>query len=106
MDGHGSRLSGREQRILVQIEMALGQDRRLERRLRTLRAGWWARCLDRTRRLHPWALGLLTVASVTLLVAAVRTGDPVLVVAFAVLWAVTLALGVTAFCLWVRRCRR
>ncbi|MDX6350007.1 MAG: hypothetical protein QOF84_4797 [Streptomyces sp.] len=106
MDGNGSRLSGREQRILVQIEMALGQDRRLERRLRTLRPGWRARCLDGTRRLRPWALGLLAVASVTLLVAAARTGDPVLIVAFAVSWAVTLALGFTAFCLWARRSRR
>ncbi|WP_164836249.1 hypothetical protein [Actinacidiphila soli] len=45
-------------------------------------------------------------SSVSVLVAAVRTGDPALIVAFAVSWAVTLALGFTAFCLWARRCRR
>lgn len=105
MDGHGSRLSSREQRILAQIEVVLGQDRRLERRLRTLRAGPWARCADRTRRLRPWGLVLLALASVTLLVLAVRTPVPVLIVVFTMTWTLTVALCLTACRRWVRRGR-
>jgi hypothetical protein len=101
MDGPG--LSNSERQILSQIETALGQDRRLARRLRTFRPGGWTWCLSAARRIRGWALAVLTVVSVCLLVGAIQTASPGLIAAFAATWAVTLLLGLAALRAWTRR---
>jgi Protein of unknown function (DUF3040) len=101
MDGPG--LSSRERQILAQIEAALGRDKRLARRLRAFRPTFWVRCRQAAHRVRGWGLGLLTVVSVCLLAAAVRTSSTALVVAFAVTWAVTLLLSLLT---WRNRRRR
>jgi anti-anti-sigma factor len=98
----GPRLTSREQWILTRLETALSQDERLERRLRTLHLSAWARCTEDMHRVRPRALAVLAAISASLLVAAILTAAPVLVVAFAAMWAVTLVFIFMAVRAWTR----
>ncbi|NGO12618.1 DUF3040 domain-containing protein [Streptomyces sp. HC44] len=95
------RLPDREQRILEEMEADLRRDRRLRRRLRTLRI---------KRRLHPArvagyqprvpTVALLVAVSVVLMVAGIRTSEPVVIWAFAALWPLTLFGVLRLLCRW------
>jgi hypothetical protein len=95
------RLPDHEQRALEQIEAALRRDRRLDRRLRTLR-------LRRRPKPAPIAgyqpragtVGVLLTVSVTLMVIGIRTSDPGVVWAFAALWPLTLYGVFRLLCRW------
>lgn len=95
------RLPHHEQRVLEQIEAALRRDRRLDRRLRTLR-------LRRGPNLAPIAgyqpragtVGILLTVSVTLMVIGIRTSDPGVIWAFAALWPLTLYGVFRLLCRW------
>ncbi|WP_033319333.1 DUF3040 domain-containing protein [Streptomyces yerevanensis] len=95
------RLPDREQRILDEMEVDLRRDRRLRRRLRTLRIKRRlnpARAADYQPRVPTVAL-LLSV-SVVLMVAGIRTSEPVVIWAFAVLWPLTLFGVFRLLCRW------
>ncbi|MFG2026587.1 DUF3040 domain-containing protein [Streptomyces sp. NPDC048825] len=95
------RLPDREQRILEDIEADLRRDRRLRRRLRTLRI---------KRRLNPaWiadyrprvpTVALLLAMSVVLMVVGIRTSEPAVIWAFAALWPLTLFGLFRLLCRW------
>lgn len=95
------RLPDHEQRILDQMEADLRRDRRLRRRLRTLRM---------KRRLNPArvadyqpraaTVALLSVVSVVLMVVGIRTSEPVVIWAFAALWPLTLFGVFRLLCRW------
>lgn len=93
----GPRLSSRERLILSQIETALGRDKRLARRLSTFRPTFHSRCLQAARTVRGWVLALLAVVCVCLLAAAVQTAAPAIILAFAVTWALTMLLGLSAW---------
>ncbi|WP_189321666.1 DUF3040 domain-containing protein, partial [Streptomyces flaveus] len=95
------RLPDREQRILDEMEVDLRRDRRLRRRLRTLQIKRRlnpARAADYQPRV-PTVVLLLSV-SVVLMVAGIRTSEPVVIWAFAVLWPLTLFGGFRLLCRW------
>ncbi|CAM5518814.1 DUF3040 domain-containing protein [Streptomyces aurantiogriseus] len=93
------RLSDDERRILAEMERALRRDRRLDRRLRTLRwhpslsgvASWAPR---------PWTVALLLAVSVGLTVAGIITSAPVVIWAFAAVWPPTLYAAFRLLCRW------
>ncbi|MFE0810597.1 DUF3040 domain-containing protein [Streptomyces sp. NPDC058794] len=95
------RLPEHEQRILDEVERALSRDRRLERRLRTLRL---SRRPDLAHLLsyRPRTLTvlLLLVLSVTLLVTGIVTSAPGVIWAFAAVWPVTLFASFRLLCRW------
>ena len=73
----GNQLSGREQRILTEIEKTvLRLDPRLDRRLRTFRMPWGMRCRRIQRRLLAVELFLLIPATAVLLSIGVSTRNP------------------------------
>lgn len=90
MDGRG--LSLREQRILAEIESALRLDRRLDERLRTLRAPAGARLLAVQRRLRAAELSLLIPATLLLSLAAGRTRSLPIAIAACCVGALSIAL--------------
>ncbi|MGW2292944.1 DUF3040 domain-containing protein [Streptomyces violaceorubidus] len=97
------RLSPHEQRVLDEIEGALRRDRRLDRRLRTLRLGRLpdpAR-LAACRPSTPTVLLLLAV-SVTLMVLGIVTAAPGVIWAFAGVWPVTLFAVFRLLCRWTQ----
>ncbi|MFD5448990.1 DUF3040 domain-containing protein [Streptomyces sp. NPDC003470] len=85
------RLPDHEQRILDEVERALRRDRRLDRRLRTLRL---RRGPDLTRlasyRPRTLTVFLLLALSVTLMVTGVVTSEPAVIWAFAAVWPLAL----------------
>ncbi|MFC4466292.1 DUF3040 domain-containing protein [Streptomyces xiangluensis] len=95
------RLPDHEQRILDDIEADLRRDRRLRRRLRTLRI---------KRRLNPArvagyrprvpTVALLLAMSVGLMVVGIRTSEPAVIWAFAALWPLTLFGVFRLLCRW------
>lgn len=95
------RLPEHEQRILDEVERALSRDRRLDRRLRTLRL---SRRPGPTRLLsyRPRTLTvlLLLALSVTLLVTGIVTSAPGVIWAFAAVWPVTLFASFRLLCRW------
>jgi hypothetical protein len=97
-DGPGARLSIRDRLVLKHIETEMRRDRR---RNLTPRAGPAVRTPDR----DPWlpaAVGLLGAVSVFLMVLGIRTSDPAVIWAFAVLWPVTLLQAFRLLCRWSR----
>ncbi|MEU6099306.1 DUF3040 domain-containing protein [Streptomyces flaveolus] len=97
------RLPDHEQRILDEVERALRRDRRLDRRLRTLRL---RRGPDLTRlasyRPRTLTVALLLALSVTLMVTGIATSEPSVIWAFAVVWPPTLFAAFRLLCRWSR----
>jgi hypothetical protein len=94
-----NQLSGREQRILTEIEKTvLRLDPRLDRKLRTFRMPWGMRCLRIQRRLVVIELLLLIPATVVLLRIAVSARNP----AFSAAAAATASLTVMLALLFAR----
>jgi hypothetical protein len=95
------RLPDHEQRILDEIERALRRDRRLDRRLRTLRP---RRRPDLTRvaayRPRLRTVVALLALSVALMVAGIVTSEPGVIWAFAAVWPVTLFAVFRLLCRW------
>ncbi|MEU9169859.1 DUF3040 domain-containing protein [Streptomyces sp. NPDC048420] len=95
------RLPDHEQRILDEVERALRRDRRLDRRLRTLRL---RRRPDLSRvaqyRPHILTVGLLLAASIALLVTGIVTSRPAVIWAFAAVWPLTLFSVFRLLCRW------
>ncbi|MDQ0384582.1 hypothetical protein J2S54_001402 [Streptomyces sp. DSM 42143] len=95
------RLSDHEQRVLDEVERALSRDRRLDRRLRTLRL---SRRPDLTQlvsyRPRTLTVLLLLALSVTLLVTGIATSAPGVIWAFAAVWPVTLFASFRLLCRW------
>ncbi|MFG3074483.1 DUF3040 domain-containing protein [Streptomyces sp. NPDC048225] len=95
------RLPDHEQRILDEIERALRLDRRLDRRLRTLRV---RRCPDPARpaahRPRAVTVLLLLAVSVTLMVLGIVSSAPGVIWAFAGVWPVTLFAAFRLLCRW------
>ncbi|GGI93865.1 hypothetical protein GCM10010121_000280 [Streptomyces brasiliensis] len=86
------RLTRHEQLLLDGIESALNQDRALVRsmrRARKPRSVWLS-----------LSVALLAVASVFLVVTGIRTQDPAVICAFAVLWPLTMLQGFRLLCRW------
>ncbi|MBC9726501.1 DUF3040 domain-containing protein [Streptomyces sp. TRM68367] len=98
------RLPDHEQRILDEMERALRRDRRLDRRLRTLRA----RRFPDLARLAAYSPRLRTVVSllavsVALMVAGIVTSEPAVIWAFAALWPLALFAVFRTLCRWTER---
>ncbi|MDT0614855.1 DUF3040 domain-containing protein [Streptomyces lancefieldiae] len=95
------RLPDHEQRILDEVERALRRDRRLDRRLRTLRIGRRPD-LGRLAAYRPRTLTVLMLLtlSVTLLVTGIVTSAPGVIWAFAAVWPVTLFAAFRLLCRW------
>ncbi|GAA2566230.1 MULTISPECIES: DUF3040 domain-containing protein [Streptomyces] len=95
------RLPEHEQRILDEVERALRRDRRLDRRLRTLRLH---RRPDLTRvtayRPRTATVLLLLALSVTLMAVGIATSEPGVIWAFAAVWPVTLFTLFRLLCRW------
>jgi hypothetical protein len=100
-----SRLPDHEQRILDEMERVLRRDRRLDRRLRTLRLSRLpdpARILSRIASYRPRVLtvAVLLAVSTGLMVVGMATSEPAVIWAFAALWPVTLFAGFRLMCRW------
>lgn len=95
------RLPDHEQRILDEVERALRRDRRLARRMRTLRL---RRRPDLSRvtcyRPHVLTVGLLLAVSVALMVTGIVTSRPAVIWAFAAFWPLTLFAVFRLLCRW------
>ncbi|WP_328751408.1 DUF3040 domain-containing protein [Streptomyces sp. NBC_00285] len=95
------RLPDHEQRILDEVERALRRDRRLDRRLRTLRL---RRRPDLSRvthyRPHILTVGFLLTVSITLLVTGIVTSRPPVIWAFSAVWPLTLFASFRLVCRW------
>ncbi|GGZ32489.1 DUF3040 domain-containing protein [Streptomyces poonensis] len=96
------RLPHHEQRILDEMEAELRRDRRLDRQLRTLR-------LKRRRSLlapvaayrpHPVTVAFCLAVSIVLMVTGIRTSEPGVIWAFALMWPVTLYAVFRLLCRW------
>lgn len=99
------RLPDHEQHILDEIERTLRRDRRLDRRLRTLkvRRGPDApRLLRRVAAYRPrgWTVAALLAVSVTLMVTGIVTSAPWAIWAFAAVWPGTLFAAFRLLCRW------
>ncbi|MER6407368.1 DUF3040 domain-containing protein [Streptomyces viridosporus] len=99
------RLPDHEQRVLDEIERALCRDRRLDRRLRTLRLRRGPdvpRLLRRAAsyRPHGRTAAVLLAVSVVLMVTGMVTSSPGVIMAFAVLWPLTLFTLFRLLCRW------
>lgn len=100
-----SRLPEHEQRILDEIERTLRHDRRLDRRLRTLRIRRGpdlTRLLRRVAGYRPrgWTVAGLLAVSVTLMVTGIVTSAPWAIWAFAAVWPLTLFAAFRLLCRW------
>ncbi|MFH8798722.1 DUF3040 domain-containing protein [Streptomyces sp. NPDC017936] len=93
------RLSDDERRILAEMERALRRDRRLDRRLRTLR---WRPGVSRLASYTPraWTVAQLLAVSVGLMVAGIATSAPAVIWAFAAVWPLTLYAAFRLLCRW------
>lgn len=97
------RLPDHEQRILEQLEADLRRDRRLDRQMRTLQ-------LKRRRRPnlapiaayrpHPVTVAFGLATSIILMVTGIRTSEPGVIWAFALVWPVTLYAVFRLLCRW------
>ncbi|WP_030240976.1 MULTISPECIES: DUF3040 domain-containing protein [unclassified Streptomyces] len=99
------RLPDHEQRILDEMERALRRDRRLDRRLRTLRLSRLpdpARVLARLGSYRPrvWTVAVLLAMSIGLMVTGIVTSAPGVIWAFAALWPLTLFAVFRLLCRW------
>ncbi|MGW5134368.1 DUF3040 domain-containing protein [Streptomyces sp. NPDC004135] len=99
------RLPDHEQRILDEMERVLRRDRRLDRRMRTLRPSRRpdpARVLARLASYRPRILtvAVLVAVSTGLMVAGMVTSQPAVIWAFAALWPLTLFAGFRLMCRW------
>ncbi|WP_435281787.1 DUF3040 domain-containing protein [Streptomyces koelreuteriae] len=99
------RLPDHEQRILDEMERALRRDRRLDRRLRTLRVRRRpdpARVLARLAGYRPrvWTVVVLCAVTVGLLVAGIATSAPGVIWAFAAICPLTLYAAFRLMCRW------
>ncbi|MEU1850604.1 DUF3040 domain-containing protein [Streptomyces sp. NPDC019990] len=99
------RLPDHEQRILDEMERALRRDRRLDRRLRTLRLSRLpdpARVLARLASYRPrvWTVAVLLAVSIGLMVTGIVTSAPGVIWAFAALWPLTLFALFRLMCRW------
>ncbi|MDT0387648.1 DUF3040 domain-containing protein [Streptomyces sp. DSM 41921] len=99
------RLPDHEQRILDEMERVLRRDRRLDRRMRTLRPGRRPDPAGLPARLASYRPRVLTVAvlfavSTGLMVAGMVTSEPAVIWAFAALWPPTLFAGFRLMCRW------
>ncbi|GGX04625.1 DUF3040 domain-containing protein [Streptomyces lomondensis] len=99
------RLPENEQRILDEMERALRRDRRLDRRMRTLRPSRRpdpARVLGRMASYRPRGVtvAILLVVSVALMVAGIVTSEPGVIWAFAAVWPLTLFAVFRLMCRW------
>ncbi|MEU0390536.1 DUF3040 domain-containing protein [Streptomyces chartreusis] len=99
------RLPENEQRILDEMERALRRDRRLDRRLRTLRLSRRpdpARLLARLGSYRPrvWTVAVLFAVSAGLMVAGIVTSEPGVIWAFALIWPPTLFALFRLLCRW------
>ncbi|MFG3491482.1 MULTISPECIES: DUF3040 domain-containing protein [unclassified Streptomyces] len=92
----GPHLSPGERSLLAAIERGLSDDRRLERRLRTMRTG---RARHERPRLLPLATLGLALVSATLMALGVLSSSIPLIGAFAVAWTATVVCGAC----WLRR---
>ncbi|MFE9440058.1 DUF3040 domain-containing protein [Streptomyces sp. NPDC006602] len=96
-----SRLPDHEQRILDEMERALRRDRRLDRRMRTLRPrrpsvlSRLASCRPRT-----WIVALLLAVSTGLMVTGILTSEPGVIWAFAAVWPLALFSVFRLLCRW------
>ncbi|MFE1250756.1 hypothetical protein [Streptomyces sp. NPDC058735] len=102
------RLPDHEQRILDEMERALRRDRRLDRRLRTLRLSRRpdpAQVLARLASYRPrvGTVAVLLAVSAGLVVAGAVTSAPGLIWAFAFLWPLTLFAGFRLLSRWYGR---
>lgn len=99
------RLPEHEQHILDEIERTLRRDRRLDRRLRTLKV---RRGLDVTRPLtrvaayrpRGWTVAALLTVAVALMVTGIMTSAPWAIWAFAGVWPVALFAAFRLLCRW------
>ncbi|MFJ9770885.1 hypothetical protein ACIRVF_06550 [Kitasatospora sp. NPDC101157] len=94
MDGPG--LSGRELRILTEIENHLQADRHLDRALRTMRHGprWLAGRLLRTvARMPVFVFSVLGGLCAALLVISATAHSAAVLTGFSLVWASSVALG-------------
>jgi hypothetical protein len=87
------------------MERVLRRDRRLDRRLRTLRLSRLpdpARILSRIASYRPRVLtvAVLLAVSTGLMVVGMATSEPAVIWAFAALWPVTLFAGFRLMCRW------
>ncbi len=95
------RLPDHEQRILDRLEADLRRDRRLDRQLRTLQ-------LKRrpvlaplaAYRPHPVTVAFSLALSIILMVTGIRTSDPAVIWAFALVWPLTLYAVFRLLCRW------
>ena len=98
------RLPDHEQRILDELERALRRDRRLDRRLRTLRLH---RRPDLSRvsryRPHVVTVGFLLAVSIALLVTGIVTSRIAVIWAFAGVWPLALFAVFRLVCRWTER---
>lgn len=99
------RLPEHEQHILDEIERTLRRDRRLDRRLRTLRVRRGpdvTRLLARVASCRPrgWTVAALLAVSVTLMVTGIVTSAPWAIWCFAAVWPLTLFAGFRLLCRW------
>lgn len=99
------RLPEHEQQILDEIERSLRRDRRLDRRLRTLkvrRGPDLTRLLTRVAACRPrgWTVAALLAVSVTLMVTGIVTSGPWAIWAFAAVWPITLFAVFRLLCRW------
>ncbi|WP_217237526.1 DUF3040 domain-containing protein [Streptomyces sp. AC555_RSS877] len=96
-----SRLPDHEQRILEEMERVLRRDRRLDRRMRTLRPRRPS-ALSRSASWRPpvWIAALLLAVSIGLMVTGIRTSEPGVIWAFAAVWPFTLFSAFRLLCRW------
>ncbi|MGV9251471.1 DUF3040 domain-containing protein [Streptomyces sp. NPDC003697] len=98
-----SRLPDHEQRILDEVERALRRDRRLDRRLRTLRLHRRPDLSGVASWAPPsWLVALLLAVSVGLMVTGIVTSAAAVIWAFAAMWPVTLFAVFRLLCRWSR----
>ncbi|CAL9622800.1 hypothetical protein SUDANB15_05866 [Streptomyces sp. enrichment culture] len=99
------RLPDHEQHVLDEIERSLRRDRRLDRRLRTLRLRRGPdvpRLLRRAASYRPRGrtVAALLAVSVALMVAGMVTSAPGVIGAFAAVWPLTLFAAFRLLCRW------
>lgn len=104
----GPAMSGREQRILAEIETELRVDGALDRRLSRLRMGWWRRFWLACGQVRASMVALLVGCSLVLVAVAAQAGTVSVAVVFAVVWVATLLAlaGLLGRCQERRRERR
>ncbi|MGW4891618.1 DUF3040 domain-containing protein [Kitasatospora sp. NPDC004240] len=90
----GPALSGRERRLLEEIESDLRHDARLERQLRTMGAKRQHKLWNAIRRIPPAAVMMVTAMTAICLSVGARTPTAPVITAVTVVWTVTVALSI------------